>query len=149
ETMVPQIEARLGTNFETLVRARKTRKENGDHLLTERELDAIYAYASDEISFNSSLSSRPISFFNNAAQPFTTFLGWIVRQTEAIPRRFEEGAGQYTAKSMLRGMTNVMGAIIPLSLAFGAMLDWTEEEVIGRTLNRRPVNMNPADKEAY
>ena len=96
---------------------------------------AIGTMANTEITKESSIATRPPSFVTNPMVALATpLVSWGVSKAADMAGGFRDANGALTTKSVLRGLSPY-AAILPLGLAYAAMRDEFDEEVLGKKAN--------------
>lgn len=129
---------RFGMTLEGLARAAlERRRATGDTvLMTDEQFQRLAALATTELSLEASITSRP-GFFTNPVLNFAgKLLGWSMSRVNQLQKSFRDPDGERSLYAVKSGMA-VLGAAVPLGLAYAALMQEYDEELTGKKSNIR------------
>lgn len=125
----------FGFSLEQLVRAAVKNKGSGKPILSDEVNKAIQQLTLNEITLESSLTSRmPVLQTNGLGVAMNPFLGWPLQKTYQVLRQLREPDGAATQKAFVGGLA-AYAAILPLGMAAAWLRNKFDEDVLGRKQN--------------
>jgi hypothetical protein len=125
----------FGFSLEQLVRSAVKNKGSGKPMLSDEVNKAIQQLTLNEITLESSLTSRmPVLQTNGLGVAMNPFLGWPLQKTYQVLRQLREPNGEATRRAFIGGLA-AYAAILPLGMAAAWLRNKFDEDVLGRKQN--------------
>ena len=106
-------------------------------LFSNEQYRLLAQLAQNEITLESNVTNRPISFFSNPILRMASpLLGWSVARMEQLSKAFREPTGERSWAALKAGM-KMFAAILPVGLAYAWLMDQYDEDVTGKKSNLR------------
>jgi hypothetical protein len=129
--------ARYGFSLETVAREAYLRRQSNPNaaLLTKDQYRALAMMGQNEVTLETSMSTRPPQFMTNPVLNMANpLLGWAIDKAYDAWRGFREPDGKRSSKGFRTGLL-AYAAILPIGLAYAFMRDEYDEEILGKKQN--------------